>query len=411
MNDDAPIAVAVREHDAALPLPPMNDAEVATAFRTATALASSGMFKDIRSARQAYVKIIAGRDLGLTPFESMSALHVMEGKIEAGADLHATRVRQRRPDGYDYRVAWLKVVTPGKKDDDDPVVEAVWSNEEDLADIRDVYGCAIEFTFPTVDGPGRGVSRFTEKDARKAGLLKERSNHEKFPRNMWFARAMTNGVAWFMPEVMGGLRVYGLGEVQPEGGADVTAGTAEADRDAAGVELPIEVEAVLARARSLGHVGIAQRATAEWALREPLARGDSDVVQKWIDDRTRELNRFAQGRAAPEPAEPPDAVVVEDLREAADNAEASGLAGAADELRRAAAAAEAGGDEALAAPHLSDGERAVMRDRANELVDIAERFDEEGESERATEARLEAEQLREDAGPPPEDPEQDALPL
>lgn len=403
--------VAVREQNAALPLPPMNDEEVATAFRTANALASSGMFKDIKSARQAFVKIIAGRDLGLTPFEAMGALHVMEGKIEAGADLHATRVRQRRADGYDYRVAWLKVVTPGEGEAD-PVVEAVWSNEEDLADIRDVYGCAIEFTFPTVEGQGRGVSRFTEKDSKKAGLLKDRSNHDKFPRNMYFARAMTNGVAWFMPEVMGGLRVYAPGEVQPEGGVDVTAGTAvEYDEGSAGVELPIEVEAVLARARTLGHAGIAQRAAAEWALREPLARGDSDVVQKWIDDRTRELNRFAQGRPEPEAPEPPDAEVVDELREAAEGAEAAGLTGAAEELRRAAVVAEEGGEEALAASGLSEEERAVMRDRANELVDVAEGFDAEGLSEQAQEARLEAEQLREDAGPPPPDPGQDALPL
>src|ERR1044072_4755843 len=100
-------AVAVRDEQDARPLPQMTDAEFSGLYRAARGCAESGLFKDARQAGQAFAKIMAGRDLGLTPFEAMSALHVVEGKVEAGADLHASRVRSR--DGYDFRVAWLKV--------------------------------------------------------------------------------------------------------------------------------------------------------------------------------------------------------------------------------------------------------------------------------------------------------------
>jgi hypothetical protein len=42
-----------------------------------------------------------------------------------------------------------------------------------------------------------GVSTFTIEDARKAGT----KNLDKFPKNMLFARAMSNGVKWFTPDI------------------------------------------------------------------------------------------------------------------------------------------------------------------------------------------------------------------
>src|SRR5687768_13302775 len=80
------------------PLPTMTDAEFGGLWRTAKGLAESGLFKDARQAGQAFAKLILGRDLGLTPAESMDGLHVIEGKVEAGAHLHATLVKRR--EGY-----------------------------------------------------------------------------------------------------------------------------------------------------------------------------------------------------------------------------------------------------------------------------------------------------------------------
>jgi hypothetical protein len=49
-----------------------------------------------------------------------------------------------------------------------------------------------------------GLSDFYEARRRKAGT----QNMDKFGRNMMFARAMSNGVKWFCPDVFDGNAVY-----------------------------------------------------------------------------------------------------------------------------------------------------------------------------------------------------------
>lgn len=70
--------------------------------------------------------------------------------------------------------------------------------------------CRLEFF---QGGKSLGVTEFSAKDAAKAGT----KNMDKFPRNMLFARAMSNGVRWFCPDVMNGSAVYTPEEL----GADV----------------------------------------------------------------------------------------------------------------------------------------------------------------------------------------------
>ncbi|HRU95549.1 MAG TPA: hypothetical protein P5195_10000, partial [Anaerolineae bacterium] len=53
------------------------------------------------------------------------------------------------------------------------------------------------------DGKAIGRSRFTLDDAKKAGLNTS-DNWRKYPRNMLFARALSNGVKWYCPDVTGG---------------------------------------------------------------------------------------------------------------------------------------------------------------------------------------------------------------
>lgn len=160
-------------------------------FRSLQALAEivsgSKMFTDAASVERAAVKVLAGRELGLGPIESLRAFHVVEGKVEMSADLLAQRVKQH--EGYDYRV--LK-----------------------LTDTE----CELVFF---QDGQECGHSTFNMNDAKRAKLLeKTKSGNDTpwhmYPRNMLFARAMSNGVAWFCPDVAGGARVFVEGEIAPE---------------------------------------------------------------------------------------------------------------------------------------------------------------------------------------------------
>jgi hypothetical protein len=130
------------------------------------AFAESGMFPDIKSAAQAIVKIQAGAELGIAPFAAMSGIHIISGKPTIGAGVMAAMVKASGK--YDYRI----VEQTEKK-------------------------CSIDY----YQGSEMiGNSTFTIEDAKKAGT----KNTDKFPRNMLFARAMSNGVKWYTPDVFAG---------------------------------------------------------------------------------------------------------------------------------------------------------------------------------------------------------------
>ncbi len=71
-----------------------------------------------------------------------------------------------------------------------------------------------------------GVSEFSAADAARAGT----QNMGKFPRNMLFARCISNGVKWFCPDIFLGAPVYTPEEL----GATV-------DDDGTVVELPVQI--------------------------------------------------------------------------------------------------------------------------------------------------------------------------
>ena len=144
--------------------------------------AQSGYFSDARGAAQAAVKILAGKELGLPPIASMTGINIIKGKVSLSAVVMAS-VLKRSP-GYDYKVI-------------------------ELSDTI----CKIDFIR---NGQSLGVSKFDMADAKQAGLL-DGGMYKKYPRNMLFARAMSNGIRWYCPEVLGG-PAYTPGEL--EAGAD-----------------------------------------------------------------------------------------------------------------------------------------------------------------------------------------------
>lgn len=133
-------------------------------------LAKSGYFTDARDAAQCVVKVLAGKELGFGPVASMTGVYIVKGKVSLSANLMAAAVR--RSGRYTFKV---NVLTP--------------------------TNCEIEF-FEIIGGKREslGVSGFTLADAQKAGT----QNLDKFARNMLYARAMSNGVKWYCPDVTGG---------------------------------------------------------------------------------------------------------------------------------------------------------------------------------------------------------------
>ena len=155
--------------------------------RVATMMVYSNFFASDgdqnRAIAQIGVKILAGREMGYGAFASVQGIHVIQGKPTVSANLMAAAVKAHPR--YNYKVVEMT---------DDKV--------------------SIQFY---EDGQPSGVSEFTKADATLAGLT-GKDIWKKFPRNMLFSRALSNGVRWFTPDVFNGSTMYTPDEID----ADVT---------------------------------------------------------------------------------------------------------------------------------------------------------------------------------------------
>lgn len=157
--------------------------------------AESGMFPDSKTQAQAAVKILAGRELGLTPFQSMKSIYVVNGRLALMSDVMANLVKKSQK--YDYTVE--------KLDDKE---------------------CVLAFFQLNGEKKELGKSSFTFMDASKAGLV-NKDVWKSYPRNMLFSRALSNGVRWYCPDaVCGYYTVEEIEDIHVEPKADVVEITA-----------------------------------------------------------------------------------------------------------------------------------------------------------------------------------------
>lgn len=176
-------ALALRRSNAApMQVLPQNMAELE---RVAHAFAHSGAFPDVQSMAQAFVRIQAGQEFGLGPMASMMGVYFIKGKPALAATTIAGCVKKSGI--YNYKQFWLT------RENRKIVVATDPLNQE-------VIGCKLTFY---ENGVEVGDSAFTDTDATLAGLSSG-DNWKKFPRNMYFSRAMTNGVRWYAPDLFGG---------------------------------------------------------------------------------------------------------------------------------------------------------------------------------------------------------------
>ena len=131
----------------------------------AKTFAESGLFSDCRQQAQAFVKIMAGAELGLPPFTSMNAFHIIQGKVTLAANTIAARIKASGR--YDYRV-----------------VE------------KSARKCTIAFY-------QRGELIHTETWDDVRAKQAEVKNMSKFPDAMLFSRCISAGARVACPDVIG----------------------------------------------------------------------------------------------------------------------------------------------------------------------------------------------------------------
>tara|TARA_R110001599_G_scaffold189710_3_gene384511 strand:- start:1 stop:714 length:714 start_codon:yes stop_codon:yes gene_type:complete len=152
--------------------------------RFCSASAASGYFKDAQDVAKAIVKVQAGMELGVPPIASMAGIHIVEGKPTLSSGLIASRIKASGK----YRFVVKK-----------------HTDEE----------CELEFK-EKLDGVWEtaGIASFTMADAAKAGIG-TRSNWKRYPKNMLFARAISNGARWYCADIFTGA-IYTTEEIQDD---------------------------------------------------------------------------------------------------------------------------------------------------------------------------------------------------
>lgn len=234
-----------------------SDDEMRRCWRLASGLATSGLFS-VNKTEAAFAKILIGRDLGISPTQALMSIDIVQGNLFMRGVLLASFVR--RSPNYTYKV---------KEHTNEKCVLTFLERDP------------IDLTWAEI-----GESSFSMDDARAAGLSGN-DNYKKNPRNMLFYRAVSNGVKWLCPDLLGGVPVYTEADEMPRArglGAGSGSGAAE------GLDLGPEVEAVIARATTLGHAGLSDRASIEVQL------GDQPpgFVAKWVGKANATLDDMPQ---------------------------------------------------------------------------------------------------------------------
>ena len=154
------------------------------------AFVASGMFgRDVDKISKGITKIMAGQELGLAPFASMRAVHVIEGNATLSANTMAGMIKSSGR--YDYTVVK-----------------------------KEVDGCVIDF-YEIIKGKRTkiGTESFDKAEAQAAQLL-NKQNWQKYPKAMMFARCISNGTRTYCPDVFSGMLVYTPDELNARVAAD-----------------------------------------------------------------------------------------------------------------------------------------------------------------------------------------------
>lgn len=146
------------------------------ALRIAESFAKSGMLAGFATKEQVLLVMAVGAELGIPATTALRSIHIISGKPVMSADLMAARVLASPACEY-FRCV-------------------------DSTDESATYETKRRGNPPT-------KQTFTAADAKRAGLMKSGSNHEKYPRVMLRHRASAELARLVYPDVILGLYVEG----------------------------------------------------------------------------------------------------------------------------------------------------------------------------------------------------------
>ena len=186
---------------------------------------SSGMFKNTQSEAQAIVKIMAGSEMGMTPFESMNGMDIIEG--QAVVKPHTMAGRIKRTAKYDFRVRTSTMLKceldfyelPNKSKDTkkEHLGTSTFTIEQaQVAGLVDPQ-CKPNPQTGVIEHDTRDIVRYKKGGGSwtKPDSCLCKDNWKNYPEDMLYARAMSRGTKRFTPDVFG-LPIYTSDEIQEE---------------------------------------------------------------------------------------------------------------------------------------------------------------------------------------------------
>lgn len=159
-------------------------------------LMRSGLFLDAKDIHKATAKVMMGKSLGINAAESLRSVIVgQNGAVSFTANFMAYLIKASTKYRYSF------------------------SFDEKMA-------CTVK-VLERVDGKWEeaGVSTFGPEDAKRAGL-DTKETYKKYPKSLYFARAISNACKWCCPDLFGGNTPYLPDEV-PGSGIEVDGETLE----------------------------------------------------------------------------------------------------------------------------------------------------------------------------------------
>lgn len=145
----------------------------------AQALSATGIFEDAKDAGVAFAKILAGQEMGLTPFKAMQEISFIKGKPSLSSNAKAAAIKTSGRYNYEVRS---------------------WDNTH----------CEIEFF---ENGKSKGKIDYTQADAKLAGVYDRNPNYKTNPKAMYFAGAIRQGQRAFCPDATNGISTYDREEI------------------------------------------------------------------------------------------------------------------------------------------------------------------------------------------------------
>jgi hypothetical protein len=154
---------------------------------------ASGMYSDMKTAEQAVMKLIAGRELGLSPLFSLQKLLIVKGQVTCMGEVIVHLWQQQ---GY----TWQRILYNRKGED----IEL--STAEDKA----IYGCGIILWSPqgkllTKDIEGNAKPCTFDMDRATIAGLTSKDNWRNYPDRLLFYRAVAFTARDYTPGITGGM--------------------------------------------------------------------------------------------------------------------------------------------------------------------------------------------------------------